>query len=52
MNRTLKSKDKKKMKMSLLSLNHGTIRIDYLVFYEQQSNVYLKVQVPISFIVS
>jgi len=49
---TLKNKDKKKMKMSLLSLNHGTIKLDYLIFYEQQSNIYLKVQVPISFIVS
>jgi len=49
---TLQSKEKKKMKMSLLSLNHGTIKLDYLIFYEQKSHVYLKVQVPLSFVVT
>ena len=48
----LQGKEKRKMKMNLLSLSHGTVRLDYLMFYEKKTNVYIKVQTPISFVVS
>jgi len=47
----LKNKEKKKMKMTLLPMNHGTVKLEHLIFYEQTSNTYIKVQVPVVFIV-
>ena len=48
---SLQNKEKKKMKMTLLPMNHGTVKLENLIFYEQTSNTYIKVQVPIVFIV-